>query len=94
MKSLEGWKDRPADLGNLGAVAITRGDLDAAEDYHKRALAIDEKLGRLEGQAKQAGKSGPCCIHTRRSGRGGGLLAAGAGLGGIAASRSAAMAPH
>ena len=37
--------------GNLGNVYQTRGDLDAAEDMHKKALGLDEKLGRLEGMA-------------------------------------------
>ncbi|MEM7525785.1 MAG: tetratricopeptide repeat protein, partial [Pseudomonadota bacterium] len=31
-------------LGNLGLVAQTRGDLDAAEDFHRRSLALDEEL--------------------------------------------------
>ena len=38
-------------LGNLGLVAQTRGDLAAAEDYHRRSLALEEELGRKEGMA-------------------------------------------
>ena len=37
--------------GNLGLIYRTKGDLDKAEEMHKKALEIDEKIGRLEGQA-------------------------------------------
>jgi tetratricopeptide (TPR) repeat protein len=38
-----------AALGNLGNIAYTRGDLAAAEDYQKRSLALNTKLGEREG---------------------------------------------
>ncbi len=37
--------------GNLGRIYFMRGELDRAEEMHKKALAIDEKLGRQEGMA-------------------------------------------
>jgi tetratricopeptide (TPR) repeat protein len=45
-------------LGNLGIVYGTRGDLDRAEEMHKKSLEIDTKLGRLEGMANQYGNLG------------------------------------
>jgi len=36
----------------------TRGDLDGAEGMYRKALAIDEKLGHLEGMAIQYGNLG------------------------------------
>ena len=36
--------DVAASLNNLGNVALNRGDLTAAHDYHTRALAIRERL--------------------------------------------------
>ena len=59
-----------AALGNLGIIAQTRGDLDAAEDYLKRSLEIDETLGRKEGMANQLGKFRPDRNKTRRPRRG------------------------
>ncbi|MEO0983803.1 MAG: tetratricopeptide repeat protein, partial [Pseudomonadota bacterium] len=47
-----------AALGNLGLIAQTRGDLDAAEDFHTRSLKIEEDLGRKEGVANQLGNLG------------------------------------
>lgn len=47
-----------ASYGNLGNVLQTRGDLDGAEAMHRKALAINEKLGRPEGIAKQYGNLG------------------------------------
>ena len=44
--------------GNLGLVYQTRGDLDRAEEMHRKALEINEKLGRLEGMAIQYGNLG------------------------------------
>jgi len=44
--------------GNLGIVYKTRGDLKAAEDMHKKALAINEELGRKEGMANAYGNLG------------------------------------
>ena len=58
----EMWKGLAC--GNLGQVYRTRGDLDAAEKMHKRALEIDERLGRIDGMACQYGKLGR--IYRRR----------------------------
>ncbi len=44
--------------GNLGIVLRTRGDFDGAEQMHRKALEIDEKLGRLEGMASDYGNLG------------------------------------
>ncbi len=43
---------------SLGLIHETRGDLDQAEGMHRKALEIDEKLGRLEGMANQYGNLG------------------------------------
>lgn len=45
-------------LGNLGLVSFTRGDLEAAEDLHTQALALNETMGRVEGQAVTLGNLG------------------------------------
>ena len=45
-------------IGNLGLIYQARGDLDAAEQMHKKSLAIEEKLGRLEGMATDYGNLG------------------------------------
>jgi tetratricopeptide (TPR) repeat protein len=37
-------------FGNLGRIAFARGDFAGADGFHKRALAVHEKLGMLEGQ--------------------------------------------
>jgi Tfp pilus assembly protein PilF len=50
------WK--AAALGNLGLIELARGNLDAAEDYLKRSLAINEELGRKEGMAGSLGNLG------------------------------------
>lgn len=42
----------------------TRGDLDGAEQMHRKALAINEKLGRLEGMANAYANLG-CIMHDR-----------------------------
>ena len=47
-----------SDYGNLGLIYETRGDLDRAEQMHRKGLEIDEKLGRLEGMANQYGNLG------------------------------------
>jgi tetratricopeptide (TPR) repeat protein len=47
-----------AALGNLGIVARTRGDLAAAEDFHRRALALNEALGHKLGMAIQLANLG------------------------------------
>ncbi|MGD2110971.1 MAG: tetratricopeptide repeat protein, partial [Phycisphaerae bacterium] len=41
-----------------GLIYQTRGDLDQAEKMHRKSLAIEEKLGRLEGMAIQYGNLG------------------------------------
>jgi len=47
-----------AGTGNLGLIYRTRGQLDRAEEMHKKALAINEKLGRQKGMANQYGNLG------------------------------------
>lgn len=47
-----------AACSNLGLVMATRGDLDGAEAMHRKALEINEKLGRLEGMANAYGNLG------------------------------------
>ncbi|MCG8509322.1 MAG: DUF4062 domain-containing protein, partial [Rhodospirillales bacterium] len=37
--------------GNLGILYATRGDLDRAEEMYRKALAINEALGRKEGRS-------------------------------------------
>ena len=44
--------------GNLGLVMKTRGDLNGAEVMYRKSLAIEEKLGQLEGMATQYGNLG------------------------------------
>ena len=44
--------------GNLGIVLRMRGDLDGSEEMHRKALEIDERLGRLEGMASDYGNLG------------------------------------
>ena len=44
--------------GNLGLVYAGRGDLEGAEKYHRKALAIDEAIGDRLGQAYQLGNLG------------------------------------
>lgn len=41
-------KIRAVAYGNIGNVALTRGDLDGAMRFHEIALALDEELGRKE----------------------------------------------
>jgi tetratricopeptide (TPR) repeat protein len=52
----EKWKSIA--FGNLGQLYRTLGDLERAEEMHKKALAMDERLGRKEGMAVQYGKLG------------------------------------
>ena len=47
-----------ADLGNLGNIAQARGNLDKAENYHDRSLAILTELDHKEGMAVQLGNLG------------------------------------
>ncbi len=49
---------RAVAYGNLGLIYKTRGDLDQAEAMHRKSLAIEEKLGRLEGMASDYGNLG------------------------------------
>ena len=50
--------ERAAVFGNLGQILRTRGDLDKAAEMYRKALEIEEKLGRLEGIATQHGNLG------------------------------------
>jgi tetratricopeptide (TPR) repeat protein len=54
----KGSEDEAIIIGNLGLIYYTRGDLGEAEKMHKKSLAINEKLGRLEGMADQYGNLG------------------------------------
>jgi len=45
-------------LNELAFLYSTRGDLDRAEAIYRNALAIEEKLGRLEGMASEYGNLG------------------------------------
>ena len=54
----KGTKEEAILLGNLGVIYKTRGQLNKAEEIHKKALAINEKLGRLEGVASDYGNLG------------------------------------
>ncbi|MDX8392705.1 MAG: tetratricopeptide repeat protein [Mariprofundaceae bacterium] len=47
-----------AAYGNLGNIYQTRGDLDKAESFHLKLLAIDEALGHQEGMAFDYGNLG------------------------------------
>lgn len=58
----ESWKS--IGYGSLGQLYRIRGDLELAEKMHRKALEIDERLGRLAGVAVQYGKLGR--IYRRR----------------------------
>jgi Flp pilus assembly protein TadD len=45
-------------LGNLGSIALDRGELDEAEKLVRESLELNCRLGRLEGQASEGGKLG------------------------------------
>jgi len=45
-------------LGNLGLIYRKRGDLNKAEQMHKKSLEIAKKLGQLDGMALQYGNLG------------------------------------
>lgn len=47
--------------GSLGLICQTREQLDRAEQMHRKALELDERLGRLEGVAHQLGQLGAVC---------------------------------
>jgi tetratricopeptide (TPR) repeat protein len=47
-------------LNNLGLCHQTLGDIAKAIEHHERVLAIEEKLGRLEGQAAELNNLGLC----------------------------------
>jgi protein O-GlcNAc transferase len=55
---VEREKVQAAALGNLGLIAQKRGDLNAAEDFHKRSLTLNEAIGRKTGTAHQLGNLG------------------------------------
>ncbi len=44
--------------GNLGNIYRTRGELDKAEEYYRKALDINKDLGSKEGMAGQYGNLG------------------------------------
>ena len=46
-----------SEYGNLGLIYQTRGELDRAEEMHKKSLAIEEKLGNEEGMANHTATS-------------------------------------
>jgi len=50
ISQMQPWH-RGGTTGNLGLIYRTRGDLDRAEEMHRKSLAIEEKLGRIEGMA-------------------------------------------
>jgi tetratricopeptide (TPR) repeat protein len=52
------------DFGNLGLLYRRRGELELAEVMHRRALAIEERLGRRGGVADQYGHLG--LLHQQR----------------------------
>ena len=58
----ERW--RATGYGNLGLIHRMRGELDEAERLHRKALEIDEQLGRREGMAADYGNLG--LIHEER----------------------------
>ena len=60
-------KEEAVVLGNLGLIYQTRGELDKAEEMHKKALEINEKIGRLEGIASQFGNLG--AIYKKSNGK-------------------------
>ena len=47
-----------SDYGNLGLIYQTRGDLDKAEEFHGKSLALNKGLGRKEGMASDYGNLG------------------------------------
>ena len=49
-----------ADYGNLGVIHQTRGDLDRAEEMHRKSLEIDDALERIEN------KTYGVCVATHR----------------------------
>lgn len=51
-------------LANLGNVLYTRGDLNGAEAMHRKALELNERLGSIEGMARDYGNLG-IVLNTR-----------------------------
>ena len=47
----ERFRDEAIDLAKLGHAARERQDIPAAEEYFKKALAINKRIGRIEGMA-------------------------------------------
>ncbi|MGF1608924.1 MAG: tetratricopeptide repeat protein [Kiloniellales bacterium] len=54
----DGAQGAAVDFGNLGLLYRKRGELELAEVMHRRALAIEERLGRRAGLADQYGHLG------------------------------------
>jgi len=54
----EGSEEKAALIGNLGLIYRKRGEPDKAEQMHKKALAINEKFGRIEEMAIDYGNLG------------------------------------
>ncbi len=52
----EGWQ--AVANCNLGVIYLTRGELVEAEKWHRKSLAIHERLGRQEGMAAAYGNLG------------------------------------
>ena len=52
------WMAWPVSTGTWQILAQVRGDLDGAEQMHRKSLEIDERLGRLDGMASQYGNLG------------------------------------
>jgi tetratricopeptide (TPR) repeat protein len=53
-----------SNYGNLGLMHRTRGDLDKAEEFHVKSLALEEELGRKEGMGSDYGNLGS--VYQRR----------------------------
>jgi len=53
-----GQENQAVAYGNLGLIYQTCGELDRAVEFHEKALAIDQELGRKEGMANQYGNLG------------------------------------
>jgi len=55
----KGSEEEAAVLGNLGVTYRTRGDLDKAEEMHKKSLEIMKKIGNQKGMTREYGNLGP-----------------------------------
>jgi len=45
-------------IGNIGIVYLTKGELDKALEYYKKALKLEEELGNKKGIANYLGNIG------------------------------------